>query len=71
GLAPLMVVEITRVITDINKRGVSIILVEQNARMALGSAHFGYVLEVGRIVLQGETKELSEDPRVKAAYLGG
>lgn len=71
GLAPLMVQEITRIIIDINKRGVSIILVEQNARMALGSAHFGYVLEVGRTVLQGETEELSKDPRVKAAYLGG
>lgn len=71
GLAPLMVEEITRIIIDINKRGVSIILVEQNARMALGSAQFGYVLEVGRTVLQGETKDLSKDPRVKAAYLGG
>jgi len=71
GLAPLMVEEITRIITDINKRGVSIILVEQNARMALGSAHFGYVLEVGRTVLQGETEDLTKDPRVKAAYLGG
>jgi len=71
GLAPMMVEEITRIITDINKRGVNIILVEQNARMALGSAQFGYVLEVGRTVLQGETKELSKDPRVKAAYLGG
>jgi branched-chain amino acid transport system ATP-binding protein len=71
GLSPILVEEIARIITEIHNRGVATILVEQNARMALGLSQFGYVLEVGQIVLEGDTKELSQDPRVKAAYLGG
>lgn len=71
GLSPILVEEIGRIITEIHNRGVATILVEQNARMALGMSQFGYVLEVGKIVLEGNTKELSQDPRVKAAYLGG
>lgn len=71
GLSPLMVQEIGRIIRDINdKRGVSIILVEQNARLALGLAHRGYVIEVGKIVLEGKAKDLSQDERIKSAYLG-
>ena len=71
GLSPKMVEEIGRIIRDINeKRGVSIILVEQNARLALGLAHRGYVLEVGKIILAGKAKDLSQDERVKTAYLG-
>lgn len=71
GLSPKMVEEIGRIVRDINeKRGVSIILVEQNARLALGLAHRGYVIEVGKIVLEGKAKDLSQDERVKAAYLG-
>ena len=71
GLSPRMVQEIGRIIRDINeKRGVSIVLVEQNARLALGLAHRGYVIEVGKIVLEGKAKDLSQDERVKTAYLG-
>lgn len=71
GLSPKMVEEIGRIVRDINeKRGVSIILVEQNARLALGLAHRGYVIEVGKIVLEGKAKDLSQDKRVKSAYLG-
>lgn len=71
GLSPKMVEEIGRIVRDINeKRSVSIILVEQNARLALGLAHRGYVIEVGQIVLEGKAKDLSQDKRVKSAYLG-
>jgi len=70
GLAPLKVREIFRVILELNKGGVTILLVEQNARTALKIGNFGYVLERGGIVLQGGTKILLEDTRVKQAYLG-
>jgi branched-chain amino acid transport system ATP-binding protein len=70
GLAPLMVREIFRIIAEINGRGTSILLVEQNARYALGSASRGYVLQTGRIVASGPAAALREDERVKAAYLG-
>ena len=70
GLSPILVEEIFRIITEINKQGVSILLVEQNAQMALSIAHRAYVLETGRIVLAGSAKEIAENPQVKAAYLG-
>ncbi len=70
GLSPILVEEIFRIITEINKQGTSILLVEQNAQMALSVAHRAYVLETGRIVLAGSAKEIAENPQVKAAYLG-
>ncbi|GAW93674.1 ABC transporter ATP-binding protein [Calderihabitans maritimus] len=71
GLAPILVQEIFEIINEINKAGTTILLVEQNAHMALSIAHKGYVLETGRIVLQGSAKELAESEDVKKAYLGG
>src|SRR5258708_27038550 len=70
-LAPLLVQEILRVIGQLKSEGLTIILVEQNARLALSVADRGYVLEVGRIVLEGSSAELSADPRLSQAYLGG
>ncbi len=71
GLAPVLVREIFRVVTDINQAGVTVLLVEQNANMALRTAHRGYVLETGTIALSGTGQELLGNPRVKEAYLGG
>lgn len=71
GLAPILVKQIFEVIQDINQEGVSILLVEQNAHMALSIADRGYVLETGKIVLSGDVESLMENPQVKAAYLGG
>ena len=71
GLAPLLVKEIFAIIKELNEQGTTILLVEQNAHMALSIAHKGYVLETGKIVLSGPARELAEDPQVKAAYLGG
>jgi branched-chain amino acid transport system ATP-binding protein len=70
GLAPILVEEIFSIIKEINAQGVSILLVEQNALMALSVAHRGYVLETGTIVLSGTGQELLENPRVQSAYLG-
>jgi branched-chain amino acid transport system ATP-binding protein len=70
GLAPMMVREIYRVIAQINASGVTILLVEQNARLALRLASWGYVLETGRVVLAGPSRSLAEDPRIQNAYLG-
>lgn len=70
GLAPRLVAEIFGVIAEINRDGTSILLVEQNARMALGVAHYGYVLESGRLVLEGSAKELVENANVQELYLG-
>lgn len=70
GLAPIMVREIGKIAVEINKRGTTILLVEQNARMALSLAHRGYVLETGNLVLQGKCEDLLDDERVKKAYLG-
>jgi branched-chain amino acid transport system ATP-binding protein len=70
GLAPLVVKEIARIIRDINGRGVAIVLVEQNAHMALRLANRGYVLETGKITLQGPAQELLRNDHVKKAYLG-
>ncbi len=71
GLAPLLVKEIFNIITKINSEGTTILLVEQNAFAALSIAHHAYILEVGRIVLEGSGEELLANPRVKEAYLGG
>lgn len=70
GLSPLMVNEVGEIITQINKTGVAIILVEQNARMALRLAKIAYVLEVGTIALKGEAKIIAKDEYVTKAYLG-
>jgi branched-chain amino acid transport system ATP-binding protein len=70
GLAPLMVREIFRVIRDLHEGGTTILLVEQNARLALRIADYGYVLETGEVVLEDETKDLLENENVKRAYLG-
>jgi len=70
GLSPILVEEIFRIVKEINSQGTSILLVEQNALMALSVAHRAYVIETGRIVLEGDAKKLREDPKVKAAYLG-
>jgi branched-chain amino acid transport system ATP-binding protein len=71
GLAPLLVKEIFSIIKEINQDGTTILLVEQNARMALQIAQRAYVLETGRIVLEGPAKELAQQEDVKKAYLGG
>jgi len=70
GLSPLLVREVARIITNINRSGVSIILIEQNARMALKLAHKAYILEVGNIVLQGKARDLLKNEKVKKVYLG-
>ena len=71
GLSPLLVKEIFRIIVDINKQGTTILLVEQNAKMALGIADRAYVLETGNITLSGTGKELAASEKVQKAYLGG
>jgi branched-chain amino acid transport system ATP-binding protein len=71
GLAPLIVREVFRIISSLRELGVSILLVEQNARAALETADFGYVLETGEIVHSGPATALMHDPRVAASYLGG
>jgi branched-chain amino acid transport system ATP-binding protein len=70
GLSPLLTEEIFNIIQEINSQGTSILLVEQNAQMALSVAHRGYVLETGRIVLEGKSNDLLNDPQVARAYLG-
>jgi branched-chain amino acid transport system ATP-binding protein len=70
GLSPILVEEIFRIIAEINAQGTSILLVEQNAQMALSVAKRAYVLETGRVVLSGNAKEIAENPQVKSAYLG-
>jgi branched-chain amino acid transport system ATP-binding protein len=70
GLSPIMVDKIFEVIRDVSARGVTILLVEQNASRALGIADRGYVMESGMVTMTGEAKDLLTDPRVRAAYLG-
>lgn len=70
GLAPLLVKTIFATVREINERGVTVLLVEQNARAALKVAHQAYVLETGRVVLSGPANELLQDERVRKAYLG-
>ena len=71
GLAPLLMMDVFAALKEINEEGTTILLVEQNARMALQFAQRGYVLETGTLVLEGPSKELLENPEVKKAYLGG
>jgi branched-chain amino acid transport system ATP-binding protein len=71
GLAPLIVREIFKIIADLRRSGVAILLVEQNARAALQISDYGYVLETGKVVLEGPSAELASDQRVTETYLGG
>ena len=71
GLAPLVVRKIFEIIREINAKGTTIFLVEQNAHMALSVAHRGYVLQTGRVMMTDEASKLLQDPEVKKAYLGG
>jgi branched-chain amino acid transport system ATP-binding protein len=70
GLAPIMVEKIFEVIRDVAKRGITVLLVEQNARLALQAAHRAYVMESGTITMTGNARDMLDDPRVQAAYLG-
>ena len=71
GLAPLLMLSMFEALKEINKAGTSILLVEQNARLALKFAQRGYVIENGEVVLEGQSHELLNNPEVKRAYLGG
>jgi len=71
GLSPILVEEIFNIIQEINSQGTSILLVEQNAQMALSVAHRGYVMETGNISLEGKSSDLLHDPQVMESYLGG
>ena len=71
GLSPLYVDRVLELITAVNKEGVSVLMVEQNASLALQIAHYGYVLRTGVIALHGPAGELARDPRIRDAYLGG
>ena len=71
GLSPLFVDRVLELIQAVNREGVTVFMVEQNASLALAIAHYAYVLQTGRIILQGEAKDLAHDPRIREAYLGG
>ena len=71
GLAPLLMLDVFKALNEINQEGTTILLVEQNARMALQFAQRGYVLENGNLVLEGKSEDLLVNPEVKKAYLGG
>ena len=70
GLSPLLVKEIFEIIKEVNKQGITILLVEQNAKMALAISDRAYVLETGTITIEGAAQQLLNDPRVEKAYLG-
>ena len=70
GLAPMLIEQIRDIIVDINKQGVSVLLIEQNAMMALSIANYGYILETGKVVMDGEAKKLLGDEDVQEFYLG-
>lgn len=70
GLAPLIVADIFKIIKEINEAGTTVLLVEQNAKQALKIADYGYVMETGKIIIEGSAQSLLEDPRVVEAYLG-
>ncbi|QOY93681.1 ABC transporter ATP-binding protein [Massilia sp. UMI-21] len=70
GLSPIMVEKIFEVIRDVSQQGITILLVEQNARLALQAAHRGYVMESGSLTMTGDAAQMLDDPRVQAAYLG-
>ena len=71
GLAPILVTQIFEIIKELNQAGTTILLVEQNAQMALSVAHRGYVLETGRIILTAPAADLLNNDKVRKAYLGG
>lgn len=71
GLAPILVREIFKIIKELNESGITILLVEQNAKMALSIADYAYVLETGKVVLEGTGQDLSESDEIQKAYLGG
>lgn len=71
GLAPILVRQIFSIIKEIHKEGTTMLLIEQNAHMALSIAHRGYVLETGKIAMQGSVQELLASEEIKNAYLGG
>jgi branched-chain amino acid transport system ATP-binding protein len=70
GLSPIMVEKIFEVVRDISKEGLTVLLVEQNARLALQAANRGYVMDSGTITMSGNAKDMLDDPKVRAAYLG-
>ncbi len=70
GLAPIIVKKIFKIIKEINEEGTTVLLVEQNAKAALRLANRAYVMETGKIVMQGEASQLAKDPGIKKAYLG-
>ena len=70
GLSPIMVEKVFQVVRDISAQGVTVLLVEQNARLALLAADRGYVMESGLITMSGNAKDMLDDPKVRAAYLG-
>ena len=71
GLAPLIVQQVFKIVAEIRRRGTTVLLVEQNANVALSVADRGYVLETGRVLVSGKPEDLWKDPQVRAAYLGG
>ena len=70
GLSPIMVAKIFEVVRDVSAQGVTVLLVEQNAKLALQAADRGYVMDSGVITMSGNAKEMLDDPKVRAAYLG-
>ena len=71
GLAPVIVADIFKIIRKLNQEGVTIVLIEQNAKLALKNSDRAYVLEVGEFTMSGNAQELAKDPQIRAAYLGG
>jgi branched-chain amino acid transport system ATP-binding protein len=71
GIAPLIVRDVTEIVRNLHRDGTTILLVEQNAKMALGLADYGYVMDTGSIVLEGKGPDLRNDEKVVKAYLGG
>lgn len=70
GLSPIMVEKIFEVVRTISKEGITVLLVEQNARLALQAADRGYVMDSGTVTMSGDAKQMLDDPKVRAAYLG-
>jgi branched-chain amino acid transport system ATP-binding protein len=70
GLSPIMVEKIFEVVREISKEGITVMLVEQNARLALQAADRGYVMDSGTVTMSGDAKQMLDDPKVRAAYLG-
>jgi branched-chain amino acid transport system ATP-binding protein len=70
GLSPIMVEKIFEVVREISKEGITVLLVEQNARLALQAANRGYVMDSGTVTMEGDAKQMLDDPKVRAAYLG-